>query len=168
MLEQELRKVAHALSVEPQGDSGDRAVCQEKLASVYANLVYSALVEGELAKRAASDSMPEDIGHPFRHYWTNRLGGAALGGALGAMAGSGGSPKKQIAAALAGAFVGERTGEAKAIVDHYRTVNSLDEMGITMPVAVRHPHYYGLGSHQEAMRSMQPAAPAPLYLTAGS
>lgn len=155
-----IRKLAQHLSdasaeVRPAGQI-------HKLASLYTQQVYTDLIEQEV-KRAAE--LPEDIEHPFRHYTARRVGGAAFGGAIGALAGGGGG--KSLVGGLAGAFAGEKIGEAQAILDHYHTVNRFDEMGVKLPDAVRHPHFYGLAAHQAAIQAMK-EQPSPFALPPGS
>lgn len=146
-----IRKLASSLADAPAHRSA-APLTLHKLASTYTDLVYAAL-----AKQAAG-ALPEDIEHPFRHYWTKRLGGAALGGAVGALAGGHGS--RAIIGGLAGAFAGEKLGEIGALHDHYKTVNRFDEMGVSLPDAVRHPHLHGMGAHQAAVHAMnQQASP---------
>jgi len=116
-----------------------------KLANIYTEMVY----------KQAANEMPEDIEHPFRHYWSHRIGGAALGGLAGSLAGSAKGPVGQVVGGLAGAFVGERAGEAKALMDHYKTVATLERSGMQVPDSVRHPHYHGVPSHQAGVQAMK-------------
>lgn len=116
--------------------------------------IAATLYRGE---KLATIAFDDEIEHPFRKYWASRVGGAAAGAVAGAgvAAIAGRSGLGLIPGALAGAFVGEKGGEIKSVVDHGRAVDRLEAEGMPIPDPVRYHHLYGPAAHHAAVRGMK-------------
>lgn len=116
----------------------------------------------QVFKRASQD-LPFEVEHPFAHYWLNRVGGTALGGASAGyathLATGRKNPLMAATAGLAGAFVGQTAGEVKSLAEHATAIRHLDAMRLPLPDAVRHPHLYGPAAHAFALRMLKGEPP---------